>query len=72
MRKILGAKGGLGGDEFELLPSSNGGAPARDWSSLAAQKLGFRGEKWRRLGAIYRILFLKKGNKIRRFQRLDR
>jgi hypothetical protein len=38
MGKRLGTKGGLEGDEFELLPSSNGGAPARDWSSLAAQK----------------------------------
>jgi hypothetical protein len=38
MRKRLGAQRGLGGDEFELLPTSNGGAPARDWSSLAAQK----------------------------------
>jgi hypothetical protein len=38
MRKRLGAKGGLGGDEFEVLLSSNGGAPVRDWSSLAAQK----------------------------------
>jgi hypothetical protein len=45
MRKRLGAKGGLGGDEFELLPSSNGGIPVRDWSSLAAKKLGFRGGK---------------------------
>jgi hypothetical protein len=42
MRKRLGAKGGLGGDEFELLPSSNGGAPVRDWSSRL-KKLGFRG-----------------------------
>jgi hypothetical protein len=39
MRKRLGAKRGLGGEEFELLPSSNGGAPTRDWSSLAAQKV---------------------------------
>jgi hypothetical protein len=39
MRKRLGAKGGLEGDEFELLPSSNDGAPTRDWSSLAAQKV---------------------------------
>jgi hypothetical protein len=38
MRKSLEAKGGLGGDEFELLPSSKSGAPVRDWSSLAAQK----------------------------------
>jgi hypothetical protein len=38
MGKRLGTKGGLGGDEFELLLSSNGGALARDWSSLAAQK----------------------------------
>jgi hypothetical protein len=36
MRKSLGAKRGVRGNEFELLPSSNGGAPARDWSSLAA------------------------------------
>jgi hypothetical protein len=45
MEKRIGIKGGLGEDEFELLPSSNGGAPARDWSILAAQKLGFPGEK---------------------------
>jgi hypothetical protein len=45
MRKRLEAKGGLGGDEFELLPSSNGGAPARDWSSLAAQKATVSGER---------------------------
>jgi hypothetical protein len=38
MGKRLGTKRGLGGDEFELLLSSNGGALARDWSSLAAQK----------------------------------
>jgi hypothetical protein len=44
MRKRLGAKGGLRGDKFELLPSSNGGAPARDWSSRL-KKLGFHGGK---------------------------
>jgi hypothetical protein len=45
MTKRLGAKGGLRGDEFELLPSSNGGALARDWSSLAAQKARVLGGK---------------------------
>jgi hypothetical protein len=39
MGKRLGTKGGLGRDEFELLLSSNDGAPARDWSILAAQKV---------------------------------
>jgi hypothetical protein len=45
MGKILATKGGLGGDKFELLPSSNGGASARDWSSLAAQKARVSGGK---------------------------
>jgi hypothetical protein len=52
MRKRLGAKGGLWGDEFELLPSSNGGAPVRDWSSLAAQKARLSGGDRRGLGVF--------------------
>jgi hypothetical protein len=66
MRKMLGAKRGL--DEFELLPSSNGGAPARDWSSLAAQKARVSWGKDRGgLGLFIGGVSWKRGNKIGRF-----
>jgi hypothetical protein len=65
MRKRLGAKRWLGGDEFELLPSSNGGAPARDWSSLAAKKARVSWGKDRGgLGLIIGEVSWKRGNKI--------
>jgi hypothetical protein len=68
MRKRLGAKRGLGCDEFELLPSSNGGAPARDWSSLAAQKARVSwGNDRGGLGLFIGEVSWKRGNKIRRF-----
>jgi hypothetical protein len=71
MRKGLEAKGGLGGDEFELLPSSNGGALARDWSSLAAQKARVSGRKDKGgLGLFIGEVSWKKGNEIQHF-RLD-
>jgi hypothetical protein len=68
MRKRLGSKRGLGGDEFELLPSSNGGAPARDWSNLAAQKARVSWGKDRGgLGIFIGEVSWKRGNKIGRF-----
>jgi hypothetical protein len=70
MRKRLGAKGGLGGNEFELLPSSNGGAPARDWSSLAAHKVRVSWGKDRGdLGVFIGGVSWKRGNEIRHFWR---
>jgi hypothetical protein len=45
MERRIGIKEGLGGDEFELLPSSNGGAPMRDWGSQAAQKARVSGDR---------------------------
>jgi hypothetical protein len=70
MRKRLGAKGGLGGNEFELLPSSNGDAPARDWSSLAAHKVRVSWGKDRGdLGIFIGGVSWKRGNEIQRFRR---
>jgi hypothetical protein len=68
MRKRLEVKRGLGGDEFELLPSSNDGAPARDWSSLAAQNARVSWGKDREgLGLFIGEVSWKRGNKIRHF-----